>query len=629
MGYAAFISYSHAEDRRLAAALQAALHRFAKPWYRLRALRVFRDDTNLAPSADLSGVLAAALDAAAHLVLFASPGAAASAWVGAETRHWLERKPASRILIVLTQGDIAWDAAAGDFDWVRTDALPRTLAGAFAGEPLHLDLRWAREAPALTLRDPRFLDAVARLSAALRGVSLDAIAGEEVRQHRRTRRIAMAAAASIAVLLAAACTAGLIAYDRSMAARRALQSALAATDAIVVDIAAELKGLSGVSTERIERILGRAEQVLDRLARIEQTEDVRQSQASLLNAMAGIDMTIGNLARAQARAAAAEALLAGLLRGAPETPRWLFELSVAQERQGDVAFERRDFAGARRLYARAAALREGLHRRAPDDAVLARRLAQAYHDSADATDRDGATAAALALHRQGLAISEAVARTARGAALADAQFELANSHARLCRLGVRLKSAEAEAACRANLALLESLAGRGDARTPWRHELSRSQATLARLLAAAGRGEEALAALDRALATNAALAAADPRNTEFVRDRALFLARQARLQRAAGAPERALAALGDSAALWLRLLTIDEANLIWLEDAAYDALDRGELLATLGREADSQGALRLALERFRSLAARAPAPATDDAIRKIEARLAPAAVPTR
>ena len=46
-GYTAFISYSHAVDGRLAPALQSALHGFAKPWYRLRALRVFRDQASL------------------------------------------------------------------------------------------------------------------------------------------------------------------------------------------------------------------------------------------------------------------------------------------------------------------------------------------------------------------------------------------------------------------------------------------------------------------------------------------------------------------------------------------------------------------------------------------------------
>ena len=43
--YDAFVSYSHAADGRLAPALQRGLQSLAKPWYRRRALRVFRRGT--------------------------------------------------------------------------------------------------------------------------------------------------------------------------------------------------------------------------------------------------------------------------------------------------------------------------------------------------------------------------------------------------------------------------------------------------------------------------------------------------------------------------------------------------------------------------------------------------------
>lgn len=43
MGYDAFISYRHGADGQLAAALQSALHRFAKPWWKLRAVTIFRE----------------------------------------------------------------------------------------------------------------------------------------------------------------------------------------------------------------------------------------------------------------------------------------------------------------------------------------------------------------------------------------------------------------------------------------------------------------------------------------------------------------------------------------------------------------------------------------------------------
>ena len=53
MKYNAFISYSHAADDQLAPSLQAALHKLARPWNRMRALRVFRDKTSLAASPEL------------------------------------------------------------------------------------------------------------------------------------------------------------------------------------------------------------------------------------------------------------------------------------------------------------------------------------------------------------------------------------------------------------------------------------------------------------------------------------------------------------------------------------------------------------------------------------------------
>ena len=51
--YAAFISYSHAADGKLAPALQRGLHGFARPWFRLRALRVFRDEASLSANPGL------------------------------------------------------------------------------------------------------------------------------------------------------------------------------------------------------------------------------------------------------------------------------------------------------------------------------------------------------------------------------------------------------------------------------------------------------------------------------------------------------------------------------------------------------------------------------------------------
>jgi TIR domain-containing protein len=84
--YDAFLSYGHAADGRLAPALQAGLQSLAKPWYRRRALRVFRDKTSLSASPELWPAIEGALSQSDYFVLLASPEAAASRWVEQEVR---------------------------------------------------------------------------------------------------------------------------------------------------------------------------------------------------------------------------------------------------------------------------------------------------------------------------------------------------------------------------------------------------------------------------------------------------------------------------------------------------------------------------------------------------------------
>jgi hypothetical protein len=82
--YNAFISYSHAADGKLAPAVQSALHQLAKPWYNMRALRVFRDKISLSANPDLWNAMEKALSVSEWFLLMASPTAAQSPWVRRE-----------------------------------------------------------------------------------------------------------------------------------------------------------------------------------------------------------------------------------------------------------------------------------------------------------------------------------------------------------------------------------------------------------------------------------------------------------------------------------------------------------------------------------------------------------------
>jgi hypothetical protein len=217
--YDGFISYSHAGDGRLAPRLQSGLERFARPVWKRRVLRVFRDETGLSASPHLWSSIAAALDDAEWFILLASPESAASPWVGREIEHWVTHRDVDRILVVITDGTFVWNEQAGDIDLSRSTAAHPALSGVLSAEPRHIDLTWARSEVNLDRRDGRFQDALAELAAPLRGVPKDEIAGEDVRQHRRAVRLARSAAVVLAVLTVAAVVAGAFAIDQRNEAR--------------------------------------------------------------------------------------------------------------------------------------------------------------------------------------------------------------------------------------------------------------------------------------------------------------------------------------------------------------------------------------------------------------------------
>ncbi|HSM45730.1 MAG TPA: toll/interleukin-1 receptor domain-containing protein, partial [Acidimicrobiia bacterium] len=194
----AFISYSHAADGLLAPRLQSGLQRFAKPWWRRRALRVFRDESSLSANPQLWSSITEALDESSWFVLLLAPDAARSRWVNQEIEYWTDQRDPWRILPVVTDGEFGWD---GD---VTGDAAPDALRGVFSEEPRWVDLRFARDEEQLDLKNPRFSAAVADIASAIRGVPKDELESEEVKQHRRTIRTAWTAGALVLLLGVAA-----------------------------------------------------------------------------------------------------------------------------------------------------------------------------------------------------------------------------------------------------------------------------------------------------------------------------------------------------------------------------------------------------------------------------------------
>jgi len=277
MTFDGFISYSHAADGRLAPAVQRGLHRLAKPWHRRRALWIFRDQTGLSVTPGLWSSIQTAMDGSEYFVLLASMEAAKSPWVNREIEHWIATKSADRILPVITDGEWAWDEAAGDFTKDST-AVPPALRKVFSEEPFFLDLRWARGSEHLSLQHSRFRDAIAQLAAPMHGVSKDDLEGEDVRQHRQARRLRFGATVTLVVLALLAAVTGVSAVRNADRARDAAAEALRQEKAansqrdMATRSAAEAQrqeGLAAQQQTRAEQQQTRAEQARAAAERLE------------------------------------------------------------------------------------------------------------------------------------------------------------------------------------------------------------------------------------------------------------------------------------------------------------------------------------------------------------------------
>lgn len=245
--YDAFISYNHGADGELARALRSNLQRFAKPWNRRRAMRVFLDRDSLEATSSLGDALDDKLGGARYLILLASNESAASPWCDREARYWLEHRGADSLLLVLTdaEGSLAWDSDRQAFDPASSPSLPPSLIDAYGEEPLWQDLRWVEEEGAgalLDLREPRFRSAVASLAATIHGIPKDELDGEDVLQHRKfslIRRVAIGLLSVLTILAAAASVIAFVQADRATENARIAtlrQVSAAATAQLGVDL---------------------------------------------------------------------------------------------------------------------------------------------------------------------------------------------------------------------------------------------------------------------------------------------------------------------------------------------------------------------------------------------------------
>lgn len=202
--YHAFLSYSHKADRVFARRFQLSLQRFATPFYALRSLRVFRDESNLSADPDLWGTIEKALDKSSYFLLFASPGSALSPWVTREVRQFVQRTDFyttvaddkagvnaasdgfSRLCVILADGALPWtDGIAPEDPCCAIAPETAALFAARGAEPLVVDLRPYRHRSFLrNAFSDSYRGCLAAVASRITGKNKDMLYGDHLRQQR-------------------------------------------------------------------------------------------------------------------------------------------------------------------------------------------------------------------------------------------------------------------------------------------------------------------------------------------------------------------------------------------------------------------------------------------------------------
>lgn len=415
--YDAFISYSHARDKPVAAALQTVLQKLGKPWYRRRALRIFRDDTSLAATPELWPSIEQALGQSRYLIVLASPQLAASHWCGLEVAYWLEHKSIDTLLIALTEGDLTWDRPQNDFNWNETTPLPPSLKGRLRSEPKWIDLRTHRETP--DARDAHLIDSGADFAATIHGMPKEDLLSQEVRQQKRALRLAWAAATALALLTAGAgwqwweaeTARRLATVQRELAvkerdrAQTNFSIALTNIETVLFGVIQKVNDARGVQPQTVREVLEIAQKMVDDLSKADpESPYLQRSRAGMLTQFVNVYLRLGDLKLALEAAEGSLAIIRRLAALRPDNMVWQGDLGISLEKLGNVREAMGDGAAALAAYEESLVVRRKLVAAAPNWKAGQQQTTTSLGRIGDLQLEAGNLAAAQAAYEEALAI---------------------------------------------------------------------------------------------------------------------------------------------------------------------------------------------------------------------------------
>ena len=501
--YDAFISYSHAKDKPIAAALQSAVQKLGKPWYRRRALRVFRDDTSLSATPHLWPSIEQALGSSRFFILLASPEAAASSWVNKEVAHWLDHNSIETLLLGVTDGDLAWDQSVGDFTQSGKSPLPPVLARRFVDEPKWVDLRPYRDEADLHNAD--FTRFAADFASTIHGLPKEDLLSQEVLQQRRALTLAWSAAAALTVLALSTTAAGIAALVQRDRAERTVAAATDTANALVGDVALRLRETVGTPIGVIGEILTRIKKLQDGLIEYNQSNTALQRSRAIARREISQTLRIqGAYAAARETALEALAILEPMLAADRANTELRREVSLTLNRVGEALSGEGQHEKSLDYFNRGRAIRSDLALLSTDVGPQ-RDLALSYERVGDEQYALGRKDEALQSYQDSFQIRQALASAADNP---EQQFDLSVSYDRLAKIAADCK--EAIKLHSESLAIRQKLLSLDAKNSDWQGATAASYDEIGNCFLEQGRNDKAIESYRRSLDIREELARQNP-----------------------------------------------------------------------------------------------------------------------
>ncbi len=573
MQYKAFISYSHDADGELASKLHSSLHSFAKPWYRLRAIRVFRDKTSLSANPGLWSSIEKALSTSEYLLLLASPKAVISPWIEREIKWWLKNRSIDNMIILLADGDIVWNPDTNDFDWNQTTAISKNLSGEFAEEPLYVDLRWTKEQENLSLRHSQFRSSILDIAAPLHSLPKEDLDSEDVRQHRKTRRLAGFAILLLIALLVSTSYAAYSAFRQAQIAENRRQEAVIAQE--------EEQQQRELAEKRFDEALRVADLIIFRIDKE-------------LWPIAGAASTRKTLL------AEASGLLDGLKLDSGYNLHFFGSRMAAYGQRGQLALERNDLEEATRLFTTALEFGAEILKRDSSDAIVQRNMTALLNGISDVFLASGEGEQARIASTKSLKVLKSLASASPSDP--DLRRGIAVTYNRVGDAEMALRNWTVAIEVYKNSLLETKKLASGDTNnTQWKHDLVATYLRLGVVSYIIEDFDASREAYQESLVISEELSEAEPNNAQFNRSAALSYSRLGDVERASKNWIEAKKNYEKSLAISESLVAAYPENGQWQHDVIVMYQRLGYIAGLKGRLSDARRAFTVSLEKAESL----------------------------